>query len=307
LSAHRVADLPFLRADQAAGRSSAQGSHSVGWRSFPPAGFIIGAQKAGTTTLAAMLDQHPQIAVARQKEPDFFHVNWDRGIEWYRTCFREPRDILVDASPSYTMAPPDDETVPARIFALQPLARFIYLVRDPAERCHSAYWHEVRSGREGRTLRDAVTQQAYYVHASYYYRQLTGFLRYFPLERFLFVPFDDLTGDPVATAARCSRFLGATGGDFQFRDIGAKNQGFQYNRFGRFAQDRFGKGGFRFASRLASRLLPRRLHSPLKRAMTQGMPALSDDDRTWLGGCFSADAVQFARVTGLRPAGARED
>lgn len=200
LSRHRVADLSLGGDGRTTARRWAPGARSLEWRGFPPAAFLIGAQKAGTTTLAAMLDQHPQIGVARPKEPDFFHVNWDRGIEWYRSCFREPRDILVDASPSYTMSPPDEETVPARIFALQPLARFIYLVRDPAERCHSAYWHEVRSGRERRSLRDAVAQQAYYVHASYYYRQLTGFLRYFPLERFLFVPFDDLTAEPSAVA-----------------------------------------------------------------------------------------------------------
>ncbi len=288
------------------------GPRPAKWRGFPPEGFIIGAQKAGTTTLAAMLDQHPQIAVARPKEPDFFHVNWDRGIDWYRSCFRESRDILVDASPSYTMSSLEHEpngeaeTIPARIHALQPRARFIYLVRDPAERCHSAYWHEVRAGREQRSLRDAVAEQAYYSHASYYYRQLSRFLHYFPLERFLFVPFNDLIRDPAAVAGECARFLGATPADFQFRDTGPKNQGFRYNRFGRFAQDRLGEGGLRLASRVVSRLLPRRLQRHVKRAITEDIPALTDDDRTWLGERFFADAFRFERLTGLRATATRE-
>jgi hypothetical protein len=40
---------------------------------FPPEAFIIGAQKAGTTSLADLLDQHPGIVVSNPKEPDFFN------------------------------------------------------------------------------------------------------------------------------------------------------------------------------------------------------------------------------------------
>ena len=279
------------------------------WRSFPPEGFIIGAQKAGTTTLAAMLDQHPEIAVARPKEPDFFHSNWNRGIDWYRSCFPEPRDILVDASPSYTMAAPDlgdTEAVPERIHALQPRARFIYLVRDPAERCHSAYWHEVRVGRERRSLRDAVRQRAYYTHASYYHRQLGGFLRFFPLEKFLFVPFERLIGEPIAVAAECARFLGATQPNFRFLDTGPKNQGFQYNRLGQFARDHLGERGLKLASGVISRLLPRLLHSRAKRVITQAVPGLADDDRAWLWEHFFSDFSRFELATGFRPNAARD-
>lgn len=39
---------------------------------FPPEVFLIGAQKAGTTTLAYLLSQHPNICVAKNKEPHFF-------------------------------------------------------------------------------------------------------------------------------------------------------------------------------------------------------------------------------------------
>jgi hypothetical protein len=42
--------------------------------SFPPDAFIIGAQP-GTTSLSALLDQHPKIVLSTPKEPDFFSVN----------------------------------------------------------------------------------------------------------------------------------------------------------------------------------------------------------------------------------------
>ena len=110
------------------------------------------------------------------EEPDFFSVNWEQGLDWYRSFFRRIDATLVDASVNYTMGrlvaasddPPD--AIPRRIHEVSPEARFVYLVRDPAERCHSAYWHEVRAGREKRTLREAVEQSRYYVTSSYYIR-----------------------------------------------------------------------------------------------------------------------------------------
>src|SRR3569833_1019554 len=93
---------------------------------FPPQAFIIGAQKSGTTSLAYLLDQHPMIGLATPKEPDFLTVNWDRGLDWYRACFREPKEILIDASVSYTMAEvnpdalPDAAVAPRRAFEMSP-------------------------------------------------------------------------------------------------------------------------------------------------------------------------------------------
>src|ERR1700759_5183389 len=162
---------------------------------FPPKAFIIGAQRSGTTSLSSLLDQHPGIVLSVPKEPDFFSVNWDRGLDWYRARFRRHDAILIDASVNYTMVPRHDgsdqlpDTVPRRIHELSPQAKFVYLVRDPGERCHSAYWHEVRAGRESRPLREVVERSAYYVMASYYHRQITTFLRYFSLDRFHIVRF----------------------------------------------------------------------------------------------------------------------
>jgi hypothetical protein len=60
--------------------------------SFPPESYLIGAQKAGTTTLAYLLDQHPHVTVARTKEPHFFTDNWDRGLGWYKKQFPDSPD-----------------------------------------------------------------------------------------------------------------------------------------------------------------------------------------------------------------------
>ncbi len=56
--------------------------------------FIIGAAKAGTTSLYDALRRHPQVFLSVEKEPAFFCDDeyFRRGNDWYlRTFFREAR------------------------------------------------------------------------------------------------------------------------------------------------------------------------------------------------------------------------
>lgn len=272
---------------------------------FPPEAFIIGAQRSGTTSLSSLLDQHPGIVLSVPKEPDFFSVNWDQGLDWYRARFRSLDATLIDASVNYTMTPlpsgsqtlPD--TVPRRIYELSPAARFVYLVRDPGERCHSAYWHEVRAGRESRPLREAVEHFAYYVMASYYHRQLTPYLKFFPLERFLIIRFEDFVRDPLGTCQVCCQFFGAQPADFTFRQEQPRNQAFLYSRFGQVLRDIFGQKGLEALSGIASRSLPGALHPYAKRVVSRGVPELGQHDRIWLADRFADDARAFASLTGI--------
>jgi hypothetical protein len=278
--------------------------------SFPPAAFIIGAQRSGTTSLSTVLDQHPSIVLSTPKEPDFFSVNWERGLDWYRARFRRPDATLIDASVSYTMAwpsPSSDElpdTVPRLIHQVSPLAKFVYLVRDPGERCHSAYWHEVRAGRERRSLREAVEQSAYYVMASYYHRQINPFLKFFPLDRFLIVRFEDFVTDPLATAQACCRLFGVEGAGFCFRWLEPKNQSFLYSNLGQLLRDVLGEERLKVVSRIASSSLPRYLRPYAKRVVAREIPGLATDDRAWLARHFAEDAQAFERLTGV-PVAAR--
>lgn len=190
---------------------------------FPPEAFIIGAQRAGTTSLSAILDQHPNFVLSTPKEPDYFSANWEKGLDWYRSCFHRTDAPLLDASVSYSMARAatlqgdHPDVVPRRIFELSPNARFVYMGPDPAERCYSAYWHEVRAGRESLSLQEAVDRSRYYVMASYYNRQIQQFLNVFSLDRFLIVNFAEFVRDPLGVALRCSQFFGVERGDFAFR------------------------------------------------------------------------------------------
>ncbi len=212
--------------------------------SFPPEAYLIGAQKAGTTTLAYLLNQHPHITVADPKEPHFFTHEWNRGLDWYRERFAgSPDDMCLDASTSYSMAPltkaykrgrsKDYEGVPSRVFSISPDAKFIYLLRDPVERTYSGYRHNVRMGEENEEFRTALLNHPFYLDVSDYYGQMLIWLDRFPLSSFFFVLFEDMKEAPERVARECCEFLGVGGTTTPFRLDSAKNQTYQVGRVGR--------------------------------------------------------------------------
>lgn len=162
---------------------------------FPPKVFLIGAQKAGTTFLANLLNQHPGIVLASPKEPHYFTQYRHHDIDWYRRCFSDEANskLLLDASPSYSAAPTATRAsdinewhednpyigAPGRIEEVSPHARFIYLVRDPVARIHSGYWHAVRAGAEPRPFREAIAADSRYRRISDYLAQLNLYLQRF--------------------------------------------------------------------------------------------------------------------------------
>ena len=68
--------------------------------------FIVGAPKAGTTSLHHYLKEIPEILMSKRKEPDFFSLdqNYTKGIEWYESLFEEakPHQICGEASTTYS-------------------------------------------------------------------------------------------------------------------------------------------------------------------------------------------------------------
>src|SRR5207253_543932 len=51
---------------------------------------VIGAMKAGTTSLWAYLRQHPDVFMPEDKELNFFVTkvgHWDKGVDWYKSMF----------------------------------------------------------------------------------------------------------------------------------------------------------------------------------------------------------------------------
>jgi hypothetical protein len=201
---------------------------------------IIGAQKGGTTALYAYLREHPAIAGPPWKEVSFFDRQFWRGAAWYRGNFPnrlylrgvrarngvEP--VVGEASPSYLFHP----LAPERAAALLPGARLIALVRNPVDRALSHYHHEVALGREPLPFEQALEREdermegelerladpRYFSHAWWnftylsrgrYAEQLERWLEFFPRERLLVLPSEDLLERPRETYGEVLEFLGA--------------------------------------------------------------------------------------------------
>ncbi|MGH2664000.1 MAG: sulfotransferase family protein [Actinomycetota bacterium] len=188
------------------GAASARGE-----RTALPNFVVIGAMKAGTSSLWEYLKGHPQVFMCLPKEPSFFTEagTWSRGRGWYESLFRGAGDAIAvgEASTTYTRHP-THSGVPARIASVIPGARLIYVVRDPIERIRSHYQYRTDRGLERRPLAEAVLEHPDYVDYSRYASQIDRCLDWFPKDRLLVVTSEDLRDDRKRTVGRVFRFLG---------------------------------------------------------------------------------------------------
>jgi hypothetical protein len=200
---------------------------------------IIGAQKAGTSSLYGYLVQHPDAMECADKEPNYFFRHYDKGLDWYRSRFplslaaRARRratgyDVLTgEATVSYLSSP----DVPRRVFDVLPQVKLIVLLRDPVDRAYSHYNHRRRKGNEPRSFEEAVEsdkrnlkdgweslkkdgsiQTVGEMHFSYlargfYVDQLKLWMSVFPREQFLIVKAEDFYSDPRVVFKKTLRFL----------------------------------------------------------------------------------------------------
>jgi len=172
---------------------------------------VIGAMKAGTTSLHRYLREHPQVFMPEEKELHFFvaEKRWGRGRSWYEAQFAGAGDAIAvgEASPTYTMYP-EFTGVPDRIEALLPEARLVYAVRHPIERMRSHYLHEVEKGRERAPIGRALVSDPQYLDASRYAMQLEQYLDRFSARRILVITAEQLRDERARTVAKLLAFLG---------------------------------------------------------------------------------------------------
>jgi hypothetical protein len=178
---------------------------------FLPNLIIIGAAKCGTTSLHYYLGLHPQIAMSKEKELNFFirELNWDKGIEGYRSNFTGQYVIHGESSPSYT-AYPSYKGVSERMYSVVPEAKLIFILRDPIERIISGYIQRYSDGYENRRIEDIlkdldITNR--YLSHSMYYLQLSQYLDYFPRSNILIVIMEDLHRNRQSTLQKIFKFL----------------------------------------------------------------------------------------------------
>lgn len=173
-----------------------------------PEFLVIGAMKAGTSSLHRYLDQHPEIFVTRRKEINFFNSGYKSGLNAYSVHFAEAGDrIAGESSVNYLKAHKWPGTA-ERVYATLPNVRLICVLRDPVDRILSHYLHNVHNGREKRRISDAIAEDGNLVLSSRYAYQLDQYLANYDRDHVGVIATDDLQCKPQRTLETIFRFLG---------------------------------------------------------------------------------------------------
>jgi hypothetical protein len=247
-----------------------------------PSFLVIGAKKAGSTSMHRYLASHRDVYMPAEKHLDFFSGStWDNGLDWYAEQFA-PGDRCAargEASNTYS-AHPVVRGVPARIASVLPEVRLIYVIREPIARITSHYRQAVAEWGETRPFDEVVfDKSAEYIATTRYAMQLVLYLAHFAREQLLVVTSEDLLHERATTLARVFSFIGVDA-DPQLSDADrVHNQASDYRRqstlvkrvrksalYGSVRQ-RLPEGARRFAWRTSTRPLA---HDPYALQLSPG-------------------------------------
>ncbi len=194
--------------------------------------FIVGAPKAGTTSMYSYLAQHPDVYLCPVKEPNHFSFESISNQELYYEpslieseqeyldLFRAVRgeSAIGEASVSYLYY----EEACLRLAAFAPDARILIFLRNPVDRAFSHFMMDRRLGLVDEEFeeivdagRDSVATALYYqqyVSLGLYTSQVRRYLQAFGPHRVCITFFEDLQRDPLASARRIFHHLGVDTG-----------------------------------------------------------------------------------------------
>ena len=195
--------------------------------------FIIGAPKAGTTSLYHYLDEHLEVEMSSQKEPDYFSDDalQEQGMYYgknridtldkYNNLFVKPQAKLRgEGSVSYFFY--DD--VPNKIKKYNPDSKIIIMLRNPIDRAFSHYLMDYRLGLVSESFEDIVKKNSNHKYAHLFYQQyiqvgeyanqLKRYLNVFNRENILLIDYEDFKKDVAGVVNKTYLFLGVND-DFQ--------------------------------------------------------------------------------------------
>ena len=188
-----------------------------------PNAIVIGAAKAGTTSLCDDLDRHPDIHFYHSKETHYFSFNHHKGADWYQSLFAPAGEaVVMEGSPEYA-AWGRSEEIAERIHALLPEVKLLYMVRDPLPRIASMYVQEVTNTGEALPFSEALRAWPRLIDGSLYERNYRIFADRFGAEQIHVVFLDDYRAGKEATLRQVCGFLGIASDPVLWQERAAKN------------------------------------------------------------------------------------
>jgi hypothetical protein len=174
-----------------------------------PSFMVIGAVKAATTWIGHQLRHHPMLWLPKT-EPHFFSVEYERGVDWYRSLFAEaPADRIVGEKSADYLAHPD---AAERIAALLPDIPLIVQLRDPVARAYSDYCMLYRrgqvSGDPRRYLDSRIAAGGRFLEGGRYAHHIRRLFDHIPSRRLEVILYEDIRREPEAVIARVCEHIG---------------------------------------------------------------------------------------------------
>lgn len=179
----------------------------------------IGTIKSGTSLLADLMIQHPEIHWASQKELNYFNTVQADGspnpyheqpLSFYRQFFpnqRKSDSKWGEFSPVYISDPEGMN----KIHALFPTIRIIVSLRHPIQRAWSHYLYArdfLQTIPKEIGFSEAMNRFPWLLTLSQYSEQLENLFNLFPREQCLILIFEEFTQDPVQAIAGVYRHIG---------------------------------------------------------------------------------------------------
>src|SRR5215208_6839323 len=189
---------------------------------------IVGAQKAGTSSLFDLLRKHPEVCPGPRKEWHFFDDekrSWDPPdyTDYWAPARSERHHIAIDGTPSYMFWPHALE----RMRTYRPEMRLIANLRDPIERAFSHWamyfgklpsfpsFSELAQGPSREALLDRIPdgwnhlrmRRWSMIPRGLYGSQVRRGLGLFAREQWSFLDFHEFVSDHRTALDRTTRFL----------------------------------------------------------------------------------------------------
>jgi len=276
--------------------------------------FIVGAPKAGTSSLYVYLSSIPGIYMSPVKEPNYFSVKTIseqsrikpiRDTTKYLSLFNKVKDekIIGEASPSYL----SDPAAPKLIHEIMPDARIIISLRDPVERTLSHYFMYIRNGLMKNAFHEEVQKSLKLVRVyntrtlrletGLYAEDVQKYLDIFGPSQVKILIYEEFFKDVKKSLTEVLSFLG----------IDNEINNFQSEVYNKFGVARGPIAQFilrnRNVRRLAERIIPsssRKLFREKVLLKNEQKPQMDNEDRDVLINFFNEDVTKLQKILGRK-------
>jgi len=190
---------------------------------------IIGANKAGTTSLHSYLFSHPEIFMSKIKEPMFFAFDGKElpvnssgiinNINDYKKLFEDVTNEIAIGEASTTYL--HNSRFAERIKSYIPNVNIIGILRNPIDRAYSNYRMNVDFGIEKRSFKkcvieemkigsklNSIVQGKHYLHLGLYSKHVKKYINTFPEKQVNFFLYEHYKENPVDLISQIHDILG---------------------------------------------------------------------------------------------------